>query len=298
MRNWDQIFSNWSSGPSSTEQTKIDNAVRQIRKAIKASDKLKDRDIDIFVQGSYKNRVNVSQDSDVDVAILCHNTFYWEVREDADKETVKSGIAPATYDYALFKREVFEALRDYFGINSVNRGNKSIDVNENTYRVDSDVVPFFDYRYYTTPTNYLKGVKLLPDNRIPSEILNWPTQHYDNGVRKNGRTGRRYKRVVRIMKKLRNEMVETNITQANNIPSFLIECLVYNTPDNDLQHSSYKDTIRAVLAHLFNNTRNSSYCGKWTEVSGRKYLFSGNQSWTINDVHNFIDAAWDYVGYE
>ena len=36
--------------------------------------------------------------------------------------------------------------------------------------------------------------------------------------------------------------------------SFLIDSLVWNVPDEGFGHVAYKDDVRWVLAHLFNNT--------------------------------------------
>ena len=78
-----------------------------------------------------------------------------------------------------------------FGYAAVHRGNKAIDVRENSYDVEADVAPFFERRRYVDQTRYHSGVVLYPDNG--GTIINWPGQHYDNGVKKNQATSRRYK---------------------------------------------------------------------------------------------------------
>ena len=62
-RDWESDFKAWSQGPGKTEQERAENAEVQVRQAIQASEKLKNRNIKVFTQGSYKNRVNVRQDS-------------------------------------------------------------------------------------------------------------------------------------------------------------------------------------------------------------------------------------------
>src|SRR5690349_8220632 len=66
-RDWNATFSSWSAPPSATEQAKCENAERAVRKAIDASSKLAPHTIEVFTQGSYANRTNVRQDSDVDI---------------------------------------------------------------------------------------------------------------------------------------------------------------------------------------------------------------------------------------
>ena len=129
-------------------------------------------------------------------------------------------------------------------------------------------------------------------------IINWPEQHYENGVGKNTNTARRYKRAVRILKTLRNEMAYAGISEANPIPSFLIECLVWNAPDNAFDCTSYWAMIRAVLAELYKSTLQEAHCTEWGEVSELKYLFQSTQPWTPSVAHEFLSAAWDYIGYK
>jgi tRNA nucleotidyltransferase (CCA-adding enzyme) len=68
-RDWESVFTTWAKGPSDTEKTKTENAERQIRQAISANPKLQNRNIVVFTQGSYRNRVNVRKESDVDIGI-------------------------------------------------------------------------------------------------------------------------------------------------------------------------------------------------------------------------------------
>lgn len=82
------------------------------------------------------------------------------------------------------------------------RGNKAFNIRENSYRVEADVVPFFEYRRYWDDGRYQAGVALIPDNdwqrivSFPERLLDyWPVTplHYENGVTKNADTARRYK---------------------------------------------------------------------------------------------------------
>ncbi|WP_208721765.1 hypothetical protein [Leptospira mtsangambouensis] len=139
---------------------------------------------------------------------------------------------------------------------------------------------------------------MIPDNRSPQMIRNWPEQHYSNGVAKNNLTNRKFKKVVRILKTLSNEMARNGIGSAISIPSFLIECLVWNTPNERFNYQNYKLLIREVLVFLFNNTIESKTCENWGEVSELKYLFRSSQPWTVETAHKFLNDAWNYVGYQ
>lgn len=293
-RDWENTFRSWGQAPSQTERDKCENAERAIREAITASSSLAARSISVFAQGSYANRTNVRQDSDVDICVHCRDVFYYDLPVGALRESY--GITPANYEYAQFKNEVGAALTDYFGYSAVTRGNKAFDVHANSYRVDADVVPTFEYRRYTSASAYQEGTKFLPDNG--GQVINWPSQNYDNGVSKNQRTGERFKAMVRIMKRLRNEMNEAAIGVAKPIPSFLNECLVWNVPDEGFGHDTYKADVRHVIAYLWNNTRTVDTCGEWGEINELKYLFRSAQPWTREQTNTFLQAAWDYIGFQ
>ena len=296
-RDWESVFTTWSQGPSKTEQERAENAEKQIRQAIHASPKLNNRNIKVFTQGSYRNRVNVRQDSDVDVGVLCFDAYFSDYPDDNVKAELRKNTTNSVYTYATFKNEVEEALVARFGRASVTRASKSFDIKENSYRVESDVAVFFEHRRYTSFSHYHSGVEMIPDDFSPPRVKNWPDQHYANGVSKNDSTSRRYKRVVRILKKLSNEMSEKGIQSAKDTPSFLTECLVFNASNTCFDQSSYKSIVREVLAELFNNTISDDKCSEWGEVSELKYLFRDAQPWTRQSAHKFLSEAWDYIGY-
>jgi type II secretory pathway pseudopilin PulG len=270
-RDWESAFTSWAQGPSKTEQEKAENAERQIRQAIQASQKLQNRNIRVFTQGSYRNRVNVRRDSDVDIGVVCFDAFFPEYPDDNVKALLEKSFTDGVYTYATFKNELEEALVARFGRAAVSRGSKSFDVKENTYRVESDVAAFFEHRRYTSSTGYISGVEMIPDDYKPPRVRNWPEQHYANGVAKNDATSRRYKRVVRILK---------------------------SASDSCFNFMTFKQMVRAVLADLFNNTINDEKCSEWGEVSELKYLFRSSQPWTRQGAHRFLGDAWDYIGYQ
>lgn len=291
---WEDRFSSWAQSPSQTETERSENAERAIRNAIKASTKLQARDIKVIRQGSYRNRTNVRRDSDVDIGVICYDTFFEDYPQGTTRETY--GNTPATYHYAQFKNEVGEALSDYFGSAAVIRGSKAFDVKENTYHLEADVAPFFEHRRYDASGKYLSGVELQPDNG--GRVINWPEQHYENGNAKNDRTRRSYRSLVRIIKSLRNVMDDDKVVSAGPITSFLSECLTFNVPDSEFAHNSYSDDLRAALVFLYNATENDDGCKDWGEVSELKYLFSPGQKWTRQQAHAFILSAWQYVGFK
>ena len=303
MRDWESSFSSWAQSPSDTEETRCENAIRAISNAVSKSPKLSVLKIKVFTQGSYRNRVNVRQDSDVDIGVMLYQYFLSQYPE--GKTNADFGNEDADYGYPQFKKELEEALVEHFGRASVKRGNKAFDIKENSYRVEADVVPFFEFRQYWDNGSYRAGVALIPDNswqrieNYPERLIDyWPETplHYENGVSKNTDTSRRFKGMVRILKRLRNEMADAGNVLAQEVPGYLLECLAWNVPNYCFSFATWVDRVQSVLRHLWQNTREAALCKEWCEVDAIKYLFHVSQPWTRQQGHSFINAAWDYVG--
>ena len=299
---WETTLNRWAQPPGKTEQERYENAIQAIRRAIERSPKLKERKIKTFTQGSYRNRVNVRQDSDVDVGVMLYDYFLSQYPE--GKTKADFGNYDADYSFSQFKNELEEALVAYFGRSAVKRGNKAFDIKANSYHVEADVVPLFEFRRYWDNGSYRAGVALYPDRggrrieNYPERLVTyWPPTplHYENGIAKNTATNRRFKGTVRILKKIRNEMDDAGAAAAKRIPGYLLECLAWNAPNSSFDGHTWNARLNALLPYLGLNTKDEASCKLWCEVDNIKYLFHPSQPWTRTEAHAFINIAWDYV---
>lgn len=299
MATWEEVFISWSKGPGESERIKIENTESQIRDAISKSPKLANRSIRVFTQGSYRNNVNVRADSDVDIGIVCFDSYFADTIDTNIKEEVRKSFSAsaARYTYLQFKSEIQEALVAKFGRDSVIPGKKAFHVKESRTRVDADVCAFFEHRRYSADNSYISGVEMRPDGNPPG-IINWPEYHYQNGVAKNTITARRYKRTVRVLKKLCYTMADEGDSVAKKTPSFLIECLLWNAPDRLFTTGTYYDDLRSMIMYLYNEIKVLDSVKEWGEVSELKYLFRDSQPWTRESANAFLQAAWTRIGYK
>jgi hypothetical protein len=93
-------------------------------------------------------------------------------------------------------------------------------------------------------------------------------------------------------------MQDDGISEAHNIASFLIESLAWNAPAEAFQHETYSADLRYVVADIWNRTRKDEDCAEWGEVNELKYLFRPSQPWSRLQANQFLQAAWDYVGFK
>ncbi|GLO66102.1 nucleotidyltransferase domain-containing protein [Oceanobacillus kimchii] len=281
----------WSKPASDTEEVKCDNAVRMIKDALKHSEDLDTFKIDFIPKGSFHNNTNVRLNSDVDVAVVLRNSFFTDYPSGKDKNDF--GNVSSDYKFSTYREDVYRALIKKFGYENVEQGNKSIKIRSNSYRVDADAVPCLEYRRYQTDGSFLTGTAFMP--RDNSNIVkNFPIQHYENGKNKNIETSRRYKKIVRIVKRIRYNMAQESGTHSN-ISSFLIECLIWNVPNKFFGHTLLADDVLACFNFLIDNTTKYEQCKDWREVSDLLYLFHSERKYTVFETRKFLIDAKNYL---
>jgi len=304
---------------SATEEERCKNAIRMIRDAMKLvgyTDNNKEirsyetdtwafsldlhgdmgKKIVLLVQGSYANNTNIRTQSDVDVAVILESTFIPEYRIEVTKKSYN--FTDGTFTAQKLKDEVESALKRKFNGEGVERKDKSIKVHGNSYRVDADVVPayrFRDYRedYHFDANNYVGGIEIRPDSG--GNIINYPEQHIKNGRAKNNATNYCFKKHVRIMKKMKQLMLDYEYSSPKNVSSFGLESLLWNIPNAVYAKypSVYRYTFDELIIHLRGDFDNFGTC---KEANGIKTLFP-----TTSDRENyktFIIALSDFYQYD
>ena len=111
--------------------TTSSNAYNSIRTALlKSTSPLANRDVDIFLQGSYGNATNIYGDSDVDVVVLYGDTFGKDMSSltPTQQQLHESVFPPATYPWVNLRNDTLAALQAHYGAQAVTPGRKSIKV--------------------------------------------------------------------------------------------------------------------------------------------------------------------------
>ena len=296
---------------SDTENEKCKHAIGEIRKALKGLNytddgkeigtlvpdtsaysismrsTLNSERVTIFIQGSYANNTCVRGDSDVDIAIVREDTT--EYTQGQSFLTNNSKIIEAK----AFKNAVERALKYYF-YGDIQRKNKSILVKGNTYRKQADAVPCMSTRHAsTTYSSYDKyGVVIYADDG--SIIYNFPKHHIENGKTKNKNTNYYYKKMVRVIKKMRHLMSDSGYSSANNVSSFGLESLLWNIPDYVFtKYTTYKYEFGEIVSYLYQNT--NSFAG-YKEANGIKALCP--TGYDVNKYASFVRDLYSFYDYD
>ena len=234
-----------------------------IRKALGEWDDLRNRDYEVYLQGSYKNSTNIRADSDVDVIAQMNDSFYFN-RNDLppdQQQALDQAYDPATHSLAGFRKAVLAALRKHFGRSYVFEGNKAIKILPASGRLPADVVVCQQYRRYShfrslADSAMADGIRFR--TRDGREIINYPKPHYQNGVSKNDQCFVSYKAGVRVFKNARNAVIERGWIQPSSVPSYFLECFAYNA-SNYCYAGSWRNLYLTVLDELNDASKYPEY---------------------------------------
>ncbi|ELR69303.1 hypothetical protein C900_05187 [Fulvivirga imtechensis AK7] len=293
----EQTLTNWTKPPSESEQTKLENSEKMVRDAINSAEKLKNKSTETFGQGSYANDTNVRLNSDIDINVRYTGGFFFDLPNDKSEADVGiDKLPPSGYSFNEFKNDVENALVQKFGRDDVKRNDKCITIVGNTYRIQTDVVPTWNYRRYNKSGSYVLGAKFFADKG--NGIVNFPKQHISNAISKNTDTYRRFKRLTRLHRKLRYRMIEDGENVNENITSFLLECLTWNVPNHIMNnYDTWTERLKQSIIYLYNHTKTLEDCKSWGEVSELFYLFHGGRKWSSKDVNQYMGQLWNYLEF-
>lgn len=301
MTNLEDKLVRYSKPSSDNERDKQDRAERMVRDAIGRWAADLGLGVSYVPKGSYANNTNVKLDSDVDIAVVHGNGLYYYDDKGLREEdrSSRTGATQPLFKGAAFRSELERVLRAKFGSACDATGKTAVEIAENTGRVKADVVPSFEHRRYVYGSagdvRFYRGHIVFRTDG--TSIINYPSQQYENGVAKNKRTGMRYKQLVRILKRLENDLVAAG--EIGDLPSYFMECLVYCVPDDSFGHSEHApltDDLKAVLTYIWNRTAPDGEATNWYEPNGIKKLFATGQPWTMGDARQLTQKAWSHLG--
>ena len=281
----------WSSQGSVTQSC---NTYNIIKNALEARDSgYADRSFDVFLQGSYANDTNVYADSDIDVIICLRTTFRYDLDSlpDEVRQAYRNWVDPVTYSFDDFKTAVVAHLRQRFGSTLISVGDKAVTIAGNQNRRHADVVVCYEYRNYQSFSvqrtwDYVSGI-VIP---IPQgEIVNYPKQHSANLTTQQQATRNMLKPMVRIIKNMRNRLIQDGSMTNAMAPSYFIEGMLYNVPPINLV-STYGGAFCNCINWLSNTDRSTLVC------PNRQYWLLGgsNIQWPRANCEAFIDALRNF----
>jgi hypothetical protein len=238
----------WSHQGSITQSSSTYNSIKNVLEA--STTPYASKNFKVFLQGSYGNDTNIYAESDVDIVIRLDDCFQSDLNQltEGEKTAYKSAFSDATYTHVDFKQDVMSALTKHYG-GAVTAGDKAIVIDANGSRRKADVIVAIQFRRYfkfrsSSDSEYVEGICFWNGNG--DRIANYPKQHSANLTTKHQKTSKWLKPMARVLKNMRSRMVDDGLIEAGIAPSYYIEGLLYNVPDDKLT-SSYQDCVVNTL---------------------------------------------------
>jgi hypothetical protein len=262
-----------------------------VKRSLEATDtKYAAKSFEVFLQGSYGNDTNIYAESDVDVVIRLDSIYHYDTSEltPQDLQAFQSTLVAGTYSYSDYKSDVIAALQKSFGQDDVKPGKKAVKIKANGNRRNADVVVATEFRrYYSTASGpqFYQGICFFtPDG---TRITNYPKYHSANCTAKHQATHQWFKPMVRILKNMRSKLVDDGVLATGSAPSYYIEGLLYNVP-NDKFGKSYGDTFAAAINWIWQADRTKFVC-----ANERYYLVQNGfpECWPCTDCDGFINKV-------
>ena len=238
----------WSHQGSITQSSNTYNAIKNVLEA--STTPYAGKNFKVFLQGSYGNDTNIYAESDVDIVIRLDDSFHCDLESlsDDEKSAYKQAFRDATYTHADFKRDVLSVLEKQYG-SAVKAGDKAIAINASGSRRKSDVIVATQFRRYlkfrsASDSEYVEGICFF--NAAGELIANYPKQHSANLTTKHQASSKRLKPMARVFKNMRSRMVDDGMIKADIAPSYYIEGLLYNVPNEKLT-TNYQNCVINIL---------------------------------------------------
>ena len=278
----------WSHQGAVTTSSNTYNSIRGTLKDANAP--YAGKDFDVFLQGSYGNDTNIRADSDVDVVIQLNSTFHQDLSQLPPEQIAayQQNFSNATYGFSDFRREVVSHLQSTYGSTVAVLGKKAVKIGAASGRLVADVIVCCQYRYYrsfysSSNQQYDEGIYLQASNG--ETVINYPKQHSTNCTAKHQATSQWFKPTVRMFKNMRGRLIDNRAITLDNAPSYFIEGLLYNVPDDQFGQS-LNDTFCNCVNWLRKTDRSKFVC-----ANGKVWFF-GNSSvqWSQDNCVRFLDS--------
>ena len=305
MTNWEHLLRDWAKPANERQEARANRAAEEIRQALSAYQAVPNSVLKVAAQGSKLNNTDTVDDSDVDIRVELHldrsqpeeiPPVFMHGETKMAKGLSESQLGLRTVELPIttetFKTHIERALIDEFGDDHVEHHDKCLKVKEQRLTFPADVVPCFPYRLYTSASTFEPGVVIISDTG--ERIVNFPNQHYKNGVAKNAATSTRFKKMVRCLKRMENELFRQGLLP-QRLPSFFIESLVYNCHDGLFNYDSYVSMFASVTFGIYRYLHDANTHPYLMEVNGVKSLFYDGQSWTVEQGEMLAALAWHRV---
>jgi len=274
----------WDNAQDEKDKQQTNNAIGEIKRCFNSDSNLiriKNKgELEFKVTGSIAKSTDITIASDLDFLVIISND----------------------YDFVKYKDYIENLLINKYGSESVRRGALSITVIGTTNRTKANIVPC-----KRIDANQVDAL----NDKTQKQILFFPDVDIRNVNILNGQNNSNYSKMVRSYKGLKNEMLDEGFDSARSIPSYMIECLLYNVNHDlyDINNKSYSNVTSKeqkyrkmfldIKGGIFSDQLHDYEHGQqFSEINGKKDLFRNEKQWQetrafFEDINDYLRSNYD-----
>jgi hypothetical protein len=264
------------------------SALATIREALSGGTlENEDRTFDVFLQGSYRNGTNTSDDRPADVVILLRDGWFSNTFRLSDEDVVayEEDHPEPEYGWKDFRTDVLEDLGRTF---KLTEQPMSLWLHPGPIHLPAQVIVAVTHRSYLSygsihDQEFHEGIVFWTDRGL--QVVNYPRQHHEEMRDKDGphRTDGAFTALVRVLKNARDAM--GGELPMGVAPSYFLESFAHGIPDEELR-GGLRMGIEAILNHLRLDEHTTVMC-----ANGIQTLFGpSTMQWERADAHRFYDG--------
>jgi hypothetical protein len=258
------------------------------------SNKVKEKDIDIYFHGSYANATNTYFPSNLEVAVELRVPEYDYIMESEYYIQHRAEYGPKSFRQHLFSAlsEVIESetkTAKVAGI-EISTDDKCIIIPKHgNLKHIVEIMPCISFIMKEEGGAEHRGV-LLHNAGTDLDIATFPKLHQKNGQAKDLKCAGNFKRMVRLLKTLNSISAREN--QDDELLNcktrgYFIECLLYNVPDQLYIDSNIGDVFLRIMNYLSHIDISNFACQNLVWLLFGK----AGEFWSEKEAYSFITST-------
>lgn len=279
----------WSNPGADDSAMTAYNRVKNVLESDESLPVQKDKSFQVYLQGSYKNSTNIYADSDVDLVVQLNSAWRRDLANlnISQKQSYKQSYSSASYGLTDFHSDVVSTLEDYYGTSSVTVEDRALVLDSDSLPLTADIVVCQQYRRYKrfnsrSDQDYVEGI-LFRDLSTGEKIISYPKIHHENGADKNQAVSGRYRETIRIFKNARSYLVEKDAISDDLAPSYFVECLLYNVPDEN-----YVYDLQQRYVDIVNWLSDMTLSGAKCQNEIQDMFGTSSTQWSESEANDYI----------
>jgi len=184
-------------------------------------------DVSIYLQGSYKNDVYVSENTKLEIVFELKKIKTGDLQNVS--KIVKNRELKVEFEYSLkdFKEDLYYKFLDEFSSQDVLKTNRAIEIHKNRYNpLTVDILPAYHFIKRDEETRKELPALIIYESITNKYVLSFPKLHSLYLDEKDKQTNGNFKQMIRSVRRFSNYLIVNDILPVGFAPGYFVDCLL------------------------------------------------------------------------